>query len=508
MSNSPSALKEWAALQTHVEALRDVHMRDLFRDDKNRFHNFHFEMDGLIFDFSRHRATIETIKLLGSLAKACDIEGWRTKMFMGEKINVTEDRAVLHPALRGSCSPSLTIDGENVAEFVNKTLAQMESISKKIRSDKKITDVVNIGIGGSDLGARIVYETLYNFQDGPRVHFLSNVDGARISGILKHLKPDSTIFITTSKTFTTMETMTNAETAKQWAGSAKNFYAVTSNIHAAKKFGVPEDHILPMRDWIGGRVSLWSAAGLPVAIAVGFDNFKKLLSGAKAMDDHFLHAPMVSNIPVMMAMLGVWYRNFWDWNAHVVLPYAHNLRKFPAFIQQLDMESNGKSISRDGEMIDYKTAPALFGETGTNAQHAFMQMLHQGVDILPVDFIIVKEPGHELEDHHKKLNANALAQAQALMQGREKAPAAAYKTFEGNRPSSTLVLDRLDPWHLGLLLALYEHKMFVQGIIWNINSFDQWGVELGKTLANEILGADTAESTDQTTLALMRRLHE
>ncbi len=507
MSNNPSALKEWKALQTHATALTRTHMRDLFKADITRFRSFHRTIDGLVFDYSRNIATGDTMALLMNLAKATDVAGWRDKMFAGEKINNTEGRAAVHMALRGSGSPSLKVDGENLSEFVADTLEKIRAASEKIRGDSTITDVINIGIGGSDLGPRIVYESLQSFNDGPRVHFVSNVDGARISAILKNLKPSATAFIVTSKTFSTMETLTNAETAKDWAKSAKNFYAVTCNEKAAKNFGISAENILPMREWIGGRVSVWSAVGLPVAVAAGFKNFEGLLAGAKVMDDHFRNEKFEKNIPVIMAMLGIWYRNFMNYDTHAILPYAHNLRKFPAYIQQLDMESNGKSVGRDGNDLDYKTGPVIFGETGTNAQHAFMQLMHQGTDIIPADFIIVKNPDHDLPEHHRKLNANALAQAQALMHGREEV-SSSYKQFAGNRPSSTLVLDRLDPWHLGLLLSLYEHRMLVQGIVWNINSFDQWGVELGKTLANELLAPGAHPTADQTTLALMQILEE
>lgn len=504
MPNSPSDTKEWAALKAHAAMMQGVHMGDLFANDSQRFETFHLKIDGMLLDFSRHRATQETLDLLVQLAKATKIEEWREKMFAGEPINASENRAALHPALRGSCGKDIVIDGENISDFVERTLAQVKTVSEKIRADKKITDIVNIGIGGSDLGTRIVYETLRDFRDGPQVHFVSNVDGARISAVLKGLKPESTIFVIVSKTFTTLETMMNAQTAKDWAGSARNFYAVTGNPDAAQNFGVGKEKIFPMRDWIGGRMSLWSAVGLPVAIATGFENFSKLLQGAHAMDTHFREAPLEKNIPVLMGMLGIWYRNFMNFHVHAILPYAHLLRKFPAYVQQLDMESNGKSIDRNGHAVSYNTSPILFGETGTDAQHAFMQMMHQGTDIIPADFILVKQPGHGLDNHHRALNANALAQAQALMQGR-KDKATPARSFEGNRPSSTLIFDRLDPWHLGLLLALYEHKIFVQGIIWNINSFDQWGVELGKTLAADILAHD-AISADQTTLIIMKIL--
>lgn len=505
MPNSPSDTKEWAALKAHAAEMQGVHIRDLFADDSQRFEKFHLKIDGMLLDFSRHRATEETLDHLMPLAKAAGIEEWRRKMFAGEAINTSENRAVLHPALRSSCGKNIVIGGENIGDFVKSTLARIKMASEKIRADKKITDIVNIGIGGSDLGTRVVYEALRDFNDGPQVRFASNVDGTQISGILKGLNPENTIFIVVSKTFSTLETMMNAQTAKNWAGSTGNFYAITGNQKAAENFGIEKENIFPMREWIGGRMSLWSAVGLPVAISTGFENFNKMLEGARAMDTHFCEAPLRKNISVIMGMLGIWYRNFMDFRAHAILPYAHLLQKFPAYAQQLDMESNGKSVDRQGHIVDYSTGPLLFGETGTDAQHAFMQMMHQGTDIIPADFILVKQPGHGLDNHHRALNANALAQAQALMQGRED-KATPARSFGGNRPSSTLILDRLDPWHLGLLLALYEHKIFVQGIIWNINSFDQWGVELGKILAADILGHD-AMSADQTTLKVMEILN-
>ncbi len=502
MPNSPPETKEWAALNAHAAVMQNVHMNDLFAGDSRRFEKFHLQIPGILFDFSRHRAAPETLDLLIHMAKAARVEEWREKMFAGEAINASENRAALHPALRGSCSKDIVLDGENVSDFVEQTLVRIKHTSENIRANKTITDIVNIGIGGSDLGTRIVYETLRDFRDGPQVHFVSNVDGARISSVLKSLRPESTVFVIVSKTFTTLETMMNAQTAKDWAGSARNFYAVTSNPDAAQNFGIGKERTFPMRDWIGGRMSLWSAVGLPVAIATGFENFKNLLEGARAMDAHFRQAPPEKNIPVLMGMLGIWYRNFMNFHAHAILPYTHLLRKFPAYVQQLDMESNGKSVDRNGHAVTCNTGPILFGETGTNAQHAFMQMMHQGTDIIPADFILVKQVSHGLANHHRALNANALAQAQALMQGRidKTTPA---RSFTGNRPSSTLILDRLDPWHLGLLLALYEHKIFVQGIVWNINSFDQWGVELGKSLAADILGHD-AVMADQTANSIMK----
>lgn len=506
MSNNISESKEWKDLKAHCEVLKDTHLRVLFARDPSRFEKMHISIPGLVFDYSRHRITEETLTLLARLAEKARFQDWRDKFFSGQRINNTENRAVLHPALRGSVAKNLKIDGENVSDFVQQALQQVKNVSNTIRNDKNITDVVNIGIGGSDLGPCLVCEVLQDFHDGPRTHFVSNVDGAQIAALLKKLEPKHTAFIVVSKTFTTLETLTNALTAKEWAGSADNFYAVTVSASAAEKFGVPPQNILPMREWIGGRTSLWSGAGLIIAVAVGFERFKALLDGANAMDDHFLHAPLERNIPLLLGLLGIWYRNFWDFPSHAVLPYAQALQKLPAFLQQLDMESNGKSISRDEKPVPYKTGPVIFGEPGTNSQHAFMQLLHQGTEIIPADFIIIKNPNHSLSDHHRKLNANALAQAQALMQGVEK-PEKIYKSFAGNKPSSTLIIERLDSWHLGMILALYEHKIFTQGIIWNINSFDQWGVELGKTLANAILGA-SRDSLDQTTRGLLQILEE
>ncbi|MGB4057551.1 MAG: glucose-6-phosphate isomerase, partial [Alphaproteobacteria bacterium] len=441
--------------------------------------------------------------LLIDLAKTRQVEKQRDSLFNGDAINTTENRAVLHTALRGSFNEALSVNAENIAEFVESSLEKIAATANKIRDNKNITDIVNIGIGGSDLGAKMACWALHNFHSGPRTHFVSNVDGAEITHTLKSLRPENTAFIISSKTFTTLETMTNAETAKAWAGGTENFYAVTMNETAAQNFGIAPENTLPMRDWIGGRTSLWSAVGLPIAVAIGNENFKSLLAGAKDMDTHFQTAPLNANMPVTMALMGIWYRNFMGFSTHAVLPYAAELDFFPSFLQQLDMESNGKSIDRDGNEINYATAPVLFGAAGTNAQHAFMQLMHQGTDTIPADFILIKTPGHDLTNHHRKLNANALAQAEALMSGSPAPGGQPHRKFPGNRPSSTLVLDRLDPRHLGALIALYEHKTSTQGFIWNINSFDQWGVELGKTLAKDILDDKTGNSSpDQTTHAL------
>jgi glucose-6-phosphate isomerase len=485
MSNSPLTERgSWKALVRHAESMKSLTLRALFKADPQRFDKFHVNCDGLLLDYSKHNISEETLILLMQLAQECGVEDLREAMFNGAPINTTENRAVLHVALRGSVDENLTIEGENVAQFVNSTLEKIQYHSENIRKSQ-VTDVVNIGIGGSDLGPRMVCEALRHFADGPRLHFVSNIDGAHISETLSGLKPETTVFIIASKTFTTLETMTNAHTALGWSGRVENFIGVTSNEKAALEFGIAPDHILPMRDWVGGRYSLWAAIGLPIAVSAGFENFKKLLQGACAMDTHFRTAPLKDNIPVIMAMLGVWYRNFFDYRTHAVIPYAENLQRFSAYIQQLDMESNGKHVDREGRRVNYATAPVVFGEPGTNAQHAFFQLLHQGTDITPCDFIAAVNPTHDLPGHHTRLLANMLAQARALMQGQPDAPEP-HKKFEGNRPSSTILLENLNPEYLGMLLALYEHKFFVQGVIWNINSFDQWGVELGKSMARNI----------------------
>jgi len=492
---SPDKRPEWDSLRKHHKDISQLHLKTLFSEDKQRFEKFHTSLPGILFDYSKHNITDETLASLMALAKACELEKHRESLYSGQKINTTNNRAVLHTALRGSCSPELEVDGEKISGFVQSTLGQIEALSSKIRHNKEITDIINIGIGGSDLGPRMVYKALKPLADGPTVHYVSNIDGSTLYHRLKALKPQNTLFVIASKTFSTLETLTNAQTAKDWLLkdlSADALYdhliAVTAAPQEAEKFGVRKDHILPMRDWIGGRYSLWSSIGVSIAISNGFKSFLELLRGAKEIDDHFLNAPLEKNIPVIMAMLGVWYRNFWDYSAQAILPYSHDLRDFPTYLQQLDMESNGKSVTKDGQMVSISTGPVIFGEAGTNAQHAFMQLLHQSQNIIPADFILVASPQHPLGDHHEKLLANALAQSKALMEGQDNIDEP-YRFFSGNRPSSSLILDKLDPFHLGMLLALYEHKIFVQGVIWNINSFDQWGVELGKINAKTIIKA-------------------
>lgn len=496
MSNNLTQRPQYMALQAHHTTMYDKHMRDLFADDPKRFDKFHLKLNGLLLDYSKHRITNDTMKLLVGLAKASDVEGWRKKMFAGEVINNTENRAVLHTALRGSVDKKVTVDGENVSEFVDKTLQQIKAFSDKVRKEKKYTDIINLGIGGSDLGTRTVYKALGAFADGPRVHFVPNIDGTKLRLLLDSLNPEKTLVIVVSKTFSTLETRLNAEAVRAWAGkSAKdNFVAVTENTKEAEKFGIPADRIFPLRKWVGGRYSIWGAVGLPITVAIGFENFQKFLSGAKDMDTHFATAPLEKNAPVLMALLGIWYRNFFNFASHAVIPYSQGLQSFHAYLQQLDMESNGKSVNRDGEKLDYATGPAIFGDPGTNAQHAFFQSFHQGTDIVPVDFILNAQAEKGYETHHIQLNANALAQAKGFMEGAPNNDG--HRDYPGNRPSSTIVLDTLDPYHLGMLMALYEHKVFVQGVIWNINSFDQWGVELGKVLSKDIVQA--LESKAQT----------
>lgn len=518
MSNNPlqpHERPEWAALQKHQEDLSDTHITDLFRDDPRRFHDFHLNLDGLVFDYSKHRITRDTVRLLCDLAKACGVEKWREKMLTGDSINTTENRAALHMALRAgdSFDQNIEIHDENVAAFIRETLDSIKAISTKIRSDKTITDVINVGVGGSDIGPRMVCESLASAADGPRIHFISNLDGRDLENILCHLNPENTAVVIASKTFTTLETITNAKEIKAWAQNAigdsgvkDRFYGVSANKEKAQEFGIKPENILSLRDWIGGRFSVWGAIGLPIAIANGFEAFKDFLNGAKAVDDHFTSAPFEQNIPVLMALLGVWYNNFWNYHTHAVLPYAQDLHRFPSYAQQLDMESNGKSVDRQGRRIPYATSPVTFGDCGTNGQHAFFQLLHQGTQIVPADFIVVQNPMSKHKDHHTKLVANALAQSQAMMDGTKNSDEP-HRNFDGNRPSTTLMIKTLDAYHMGMLLALYEHKVFVQGVIWNLNSYDQWGVELGKKLAQPLTGAldnkDDISNFDSSTAALI-----
>ncbi len=512
----------WKALAKHRKKMNRVTMTDLFAKDAKRFATFSLTLDDMLVDFSKNRITNETLRLLFNLAREAKVEDWREKMFSGEKINFTEDRAVLHPALRNQGNKPIRVDGKDVMPDVRRVLAQMKKFSDDLRSGKwkghtgkKIEHVVNIGIGGSDLGPVMICQALTPYHNGPPVGFVSNVDATDFAEITTGLDPATTLFIVASKTFTTQETMTNAETAKKWLLSklkdkkavAKHFVALSTNREEVEKFGIDPANMFAFWDWVGGRYSSWSAIGLPICCAVGFTNFQKLLEGAYEMDRHFRTAKLEKNIPVVLALLGVWYNNFWDAATQAILPYDQDLSRFAAYFQQGDMESNGKHVDRDGRTVDYQTGPIIWGEPGTNGQHAFYQLIHQGTKLIPCDFIGAAVSHNPLGDHHVKLMANFFAQTEALMRGKSLSevkkelrqtgmPAAAiqalapHKVFEGNRPTNSILLRELTPHSLGRLIAMYEHKIFVQGIIWRINSFDQWGVELGKVLAKTILSEE------------------
>jgi glucose-6-phosphate isomerase len=502
---------EWQALRAERATLADTAIRDLFAQEPQRAMQYAVSDDGMRLEYGCHRATAQTLEKLVALAQACGLEGWRDRMFAGDTINSSENRAVLHTALRRPRRDSVIVNGENVMPFVHDVLDRMEKFTAAVHdgtwrghSGKPVDTVVNIGIGGSDLGPRMACHALRAYhRDGIRVHFVSNVDGADIEAVLRQCDPHTTLFLVASKTFTTSETMTNAGTARRWllgahhsdaAAVARHFVALSTNEKAVADFGIAASNMFPFRDWVGGRYSLWSAIGLPIALCVGFDNFRALLAGAYSMDRHFATAPLAQNMPVVMALLGLWYRNFWDAQSYAVIPYSRDLTLLPAWLQQLDMESNGKAVTRDGRAVTYDTGPVVFGAPGTDSQHAFFQLIHQGTSLIPVDFIAPLAAPSPHADHHRILLANMRAQAQALMQGRPLAESGndPQKVFTGNRPSSTLTFERLDPYYLGKILALYEHKVFVQGIIWNINSFDQWGVELGKILAQALLSGEAA----------------
>jgi len=497
-------------------------MRELFADDPLRFERFSLKLGGLLLDYSKNRITGETRELLISLARQAGVEAARARMFAGEKINFTEGRAALHVALRDRSNTSILVDGEDIMPSVNAVKHRAYDFSERVRAGdwrgytgERITDIVNIGIGGSDLGPAMVCQALSPYRHPALTpHFVSNIDGTHISETLRRVDPRSTLFIVASKTFTTLETLSNARSARAWfvghAGTesaiAKHFVAISTNAEEVSKFGIETANMFEFWDWVGGRYSLWSAIGLPIILAIGKERFEELLTGAHAMDQHFLTAELDVNMPVLMGLLGIWYRNFFRMDSHVIAPYDQYLCRLPAYLQQLDMESNGKSVDREGNVIyDYDTGPVLWGEPGTNGQHAFFQLLHQGTRTMPVDFLVPIESQNPIGQHHRFLLANCLAQSEALMRGRtidevraalsgggsggtEKERLAPHKVFAGNRPSNTLLFRKLDPHTLGMLLALYEHKVFVQGVIWRINSFDQWGVELGKQLAVDIAG--------------------
>lgn len=505
----------WQALAAHYQANKDLLMRDLFASDQKRFQRFSRRHGDILVDFSKNRITDATLRRLLDLARERQVEEWRDRMFAGERINVTEDRPALHVALRNRSSRPMNVDGADVMPAVQDVLERMAHFVERVHrgewtgfDDRPIEAVVNIGIGGSDLGPAMVTEALAPYRTHLRVRFVSNVDAAHLRGALVDLDPATTLFVVASKTFSTQETLLNARAAREWvreggaeeADIARHFVAVSTNRAAVVDFGIDPAHMFEFWDWVGGRYSLWSAIGLPIALAVGMDRFEALLGGAHEMDEHFRQTALPDNIPVILALIGIWYNDFFGAQSHAVLPYAQDLRRLPAYLQQADMESNGKSVTRAGEPVDYETGPILWGEPGTNGQHAFYQLLHQGTKLIPVDFIAFLETHYPDREHHRILLANCLAQGEALMRGRTRHEVKAtpgttaeatidpkaHRVFEGNRPSNTLVFPRLDPHHLGALIALYEHKIFVQGVIWGINSFDQWGVELGKQLAQSI----------------------
>ncbi len=535
-----SSTPAWQALERHWQQMRSRHMRELFADDPARAERMSADAAGLHLDFSKHLATDETLRLLFALARAVDLEHWRERMFTGEQINLSEDRAVLHTALRNRTDVPTLVDGEDVMPAVDGVLARLRDFSERVRSGewkghtgKAITDVVNIGIGGSNLGPKMVCEALKPYQsDQLRPHFVSNVDGTHLAETVRGLDPETTLFIVASKTFTTQETMTNAQSARRWLVEAlgddkavrNHFVAVSTNTEKVAEFGIDTDQMFAFWDWVGGRYSLWSAIGLPIAIAVGFERFAELLAGAHEMDVHFRSAPLEQNLPVILGLLGVWYRNFAGAKTHAILPYDQSLQYFPAYFQQGDMESNGKHVTREGERVDYSTGPVVWGQPGTDGQHAFYQLIHQGTELIPSDFIAPIKSHHPLGNHHDLLIANCLAQTEALMRGRtlqeakqemiaagtseaEAERLAPQRQFDGNRPTSTLLMEQITPHSLGALIALYEHKIFTQGILWGINSFDQWGVELGKKLANvivdELEAGEISTDHDASTAALL-----
>lgn len=532
-------LESWKKLSNHYKIIKDVHLRELFAEG-NRFNEFSIKWNDFLIDYSKNRISSETLRLLLDLAKERRLEQEINKMFAGDKINNTEGRSVLHVALRNRSESPFYVDGENVMPLIKEVLNKMKFFSHKVRTgiwkgytNKPITDVVNIGIGGSDLGPLMVTEALKPYgQKGLKMHFVSNVDGTHIVETLKQINPETTLFIIASKTFTTQETLTNANTAKEWflqTGAndkdvEKHFIALSTNQSAVKEFGINPENMFEFWDWVGGRYSLWSAIGLSVAIYIGFENFEELLLGAHEMDNHFKSAPLEKNIPVVIGLIGVWYNNFFGAESHCVLPYDQYLHRFAAYFQQGDMESNGKYVTRGGERVDYSTGPIVWGEPGTNGQHAFYQLIHQGTKLIPCDFIAPVNSHNKIGDHHVKLLSNYFAQTEALMKGKTESEALAelksenkteqeindllpHKVFQGNRPTNSILVKKISPKNLGALIAMYEHKIYTQSVIWDVNAFDQWGVELGKQLAKNILSElqnnDTVSTHDDSTNGLI-----
>ncbi len=510
----------WQALAAHYDEMAPRHMRDLFKEDPQRFEKFSIQFKDILLDYSKNRINADTMRLLFDLARQANLQDWIERTFNGEKINITEDRAVLHVALRNRSNRPIKVDGADVMPEVNAVLAHIREFTEAVRggawtgyTGKRITDIVNIGIGGSDLGPVMATEALKPYaRPDLRVHFVSNIDGTHIAETVKELDPETTLFIVASKTFTTQETITNAHSARDWflktakaeAAIAKHFVALSTNASEVSKFGIDTKNMFEFWDWVGGRYSLWSAIGLSIALYIGMDNFEELLAGAHEMDEHFRTTPFEQNLPVILGLVGIWYNNFFGAQTVAILPYDQYMHRFSAYFQQGDMESDGKSVNRDGQPVGVSTGPVIWGEPGTNGQHAFYQLIHQGTKLIPCDFIAPVETHNPLGQHHAILLSNFFAQTEALMKGKTTEEVRAeltaagmsgaqleqlvpHKVFAGNKPSNSIMFQRLTPRTLGSLIALYEHKIFTQGIIWNINSFDQWGVELGKQLAKAIL---------------------
>ena len=511
--------KAWKKLESHYKHFRKVEMKDLFACDADRAKKFSVNLEAMYVDYSKNRINDRTMKLLLNLARECDLENKIKAMFKGDKINVTERRPVLHIALRNRANTPIYVDGKNVMPQINEVLAKMKKFSDAVRfgefkgqTGKKLTNIVNIGIGGSDLGPVMACEALRKYwAKDINCYFISNIDGTACAEVLNKVDPETTLFIVASKTFTTIETLTNAKTCRKWLvdalgehAVAKHFVALSTNTKEVEKFGINPENMFEFWDFVGGRYSMWSAIGLIIAIAVGFENFERMLEGAYAMDQHFYNTDFEHNIPVILGMLGIWYNNFFGLHRYAVIPYDQYLQYVPMYLQQLDMESNGKFVAMNGKYVKYATGPVLFGGAGTNVQHSFFQLIHQGTEIVPMDFVIPAISHNEIGEHHEILVANVLAQGEALMRGKTVKEAAAelkkagksreeisylkkFKSFEGNRPSNTIVFKKMDPYTLGMLIAMYEHKVFVQGVVWNVDSFDQYGVELGKQMALSIL---------------------
>ncbi|MDB9948345.1 glucose-6-phosphate isomerase [Porticoccaceae bacterium] len=528
---NPTTTPAWKTLKQQAEKAQQQNISDFFQQNPQRTSQMSVQSGEILLDYSKNLVSDETWQALLELAAQSPLEQHRAAMFSGEKINTTEDRAVLHGALRAEIGDqtvaSAAAESDQRVSLVKQQLADMELVSEKIRNGqwlgstgKAITDVINIGIGGSDLGPKLACSALQEFAHPDiKLHFISNVDGAEILTTLKKLNPETTLVALASKTFTTHETLLNAKTARNWfaetlglenAQSSSHFVGLTANRANALAYGIPADQILEFAEWVGGRYSLWSSIGLSIAISIGYEKFLQMLAGAREMDLHFQQAPLSENMPVIMALLGIWYSNFLDAQSNAVIPYCERLLLLPSYLQQLDMESNGKSTTLDGQSIDYQTGAILWGQTGTNGQHAFFQLLHQGTRMVPIDFVAAAVDNLSNEEHHRVLLGNMLAQASALMCGQEAPEGEPYRYYPGNKPSNVLLLDQLSPKNFGALIALYEHKVFVQGSIWNINSFDQWGVELGKKMANQLLASDTGEQTelDPSTTALFAHIKQ